>query len=866
MLKSSFNKARKFISSLLYSRFFWQLTLALFMLGTAVFFIRNQGIELIQIRRQLGKSDPWYIGLGVLLTGLYIFLQAQMYVYSFNALGKKIPWLISAKLFLKRNFVSVFLPAGGFTSLTLFTRDVEKGRVTKSQIHLASTIFGSASILSVVIIAIPVLAYALLLHDLRPGELLAFVFLILLTLVFLWLLFSVARKKIAYQWLIRIRPSLAIVLDEMIAHDIDRRQLYLTLFASIAIEVVGIVHLYVAMLALGYPPSWTASAIGYIVMVILLIASPLLRGLGAIEVSLTYVLGQFGFPVIAAATITLLYRLFEFWLPLLAGVVSFFTKRDNLLLRILPAAVILVLGVVNIISAITPAIPARLRLVRNLIPEEVIATGNAIVLVFGLMLAILSVFLLQGSRRAWYIGLFLTGFSVIGHLLKAADYEEAIVAFVACSVLLYTRSSYKLRPHPKLTRISFLALLYSCLAVLGYSIISFYFIDRRHFGIDFGFWSSLKIIFRMFFMFDSGLTPLTSFGRHFLDSIYFSGAFVLCFVLFNLLKPYFTSPYNSDEDRILVKRIVQRYGNSALDFFKVYPDKFFFIAQDRDGFISFKVTKHFAVVLENPVCKDERAFIHLAKSFDRFCDENGFVSVYYRVPRQSLDIYRRLKKKNMLVGEEAIVDLTTYSLEGGKMKTTRSAVNRLSGEGFIVKIYEPPIKQGLMQKLEQVSDNWLKGLNQKEVAFTQGVFDSKILREQTVITVENVEEKVVAFLNLVPDYAPGEATYDLIRRVEDAPNGVFDMLLARTFLYLKEKGYTTVNMGLAPLSGIEGVNFAEKTIRYAYEKLKVFGHFKGLRKYKEKFYPRWEKRYLIYANDFHLVQVPNALKRVSEGS
>ena len=143
-------------------------------------------------------------------------------------------------------------------------------------------------------------------------------------------------------------------------------------------------------------------------------------------------------------------------------------------------------------------------------------------------------------------------------------------------------------------------------------------------------------------------------------------------------------------------------------------------ACDRDGFISFKVTKHFAVVLENPVCKDERAFIHLAKSFDRFCDENGFVSVYYRVPRQSLDIYRRLKKKNMLVGEEAIVDLNTYTLEGGKMKTTRSAVNRLSGEGFIVKIYEPPIKQGLMQKLEQVSDNWLKGLNQKEVAFTPG--------------------------------------------------------------------------------------------------------------------------------------------------
>jgi phosphatidylglycerol lysyltransferase len=73
-------------------------------------------------------------------------------------------------------------------------------------------------------------------------------------------------------------------------------------------------------------------------------------------------------------------------------------------------------------------------------------------------------------------------------------------------------------------------------------------------------------------------------------------------------------------------------------------------------------------------------------------------------------------------------------------------------------------------------------------------------------------------------------------------------------------------MGLAPLSGIEGINLAEKTIRYAYENLKMFGHFKGLRKYKDKFFPRWEKKYIIYSNDYHLLQVPNALKRVSEGS
>jgi len=861
------HKATIFVSKLLYNKFFWQLILAAFMIAMAAFFINHEHLELLQIRKQLSHSNGWFVALGVLLTGVYIIFQGQMYVHCFRALGRRVRLRTTITLFLKRNLISVFLPAGGFSSLAFFTDAIEKEGTTRSQVHLASTLFGIFSMLSVVVVALPVLGFAMLRHNLQQAEIGGFAFLILLTAALLWLLYSVSRKGRAYRWLSRFRPSATIIIDEMIGHTLDNRQLWMALSVSLGIEVIGIVHLYLAMMALGFVASWPAAMIGYVVMVILLIASPFLRGLGAIEVSLTFILGQFGFPVVAAATITLLFRLFEFWLPLFAGIVSFFTRRDNLILRVLPAIIILILGIVNMISAITPAIPARLRLVRDIIPDDIIVTGNAVVFVFGLMLLILSVFLLQGSKRAWYIGLFLTGFSVIGHLVKAADYEEALLAFVAAGSLLYTRSYYKLKPHPKLTRISYLVLVYSVLALLAYGIVSFYYIDRRHFGADFSLLSSIKIIFRMFFLFDeSGLSPRTVFAQNFLYSIYISGGVVISFILFSLVKPYFAKPYNSEEDGRLVSEIVQRYGQSPLDYFKTYPDKFYYIADDRDGFISFKITRHFAFVLENPVCKDEASFRNLVRSFDNFCDENGFVSVYYRVPQDSLSIYKSLNKKSLLVGEEAILNLAEYSLDGGKMKTTRSAISRLTSEGCSFKVYEPPIKEGLLQKLEHVSDNWLESIGQKEVAFTQGVFDQAILKDQTILTIENTEEKVLAFLNIIPDYAPGEATYDLIRKIDDAPNGVLDMLLAKTFLYLKEKGYSSVNMGLAPLSGFEGVNLAEKTIRYAYENMKVFGHFKGLRKYKDKFFPAWEKKFLIYDHNYHLLQIPNALKRVSEGA
>ena len=860
-------KAKSYLSKIFHSKFSWQLILAASMIGMAIFFISQEHLEVIQIRHQLLESNIWFVLLGIALTIIYILLQGLMYVYSFRALGNKIPLMIAVRLFLKRNLVSVFLPAGGFSSLLFFTNEIKSKGASKSQIHLASTLFAVIGILSVVIVAIPILGFALFVYKLRPAELWGFGFLILLSASFIYFIFSIARKGKTYRWLSQIKPSMALILDEMIEQKINRKEVLRTLFVSTIIEFIGIFHLYIAMRALGFEASWPAAFIGYIVMVILLIASPFLRGLGAIEVSLTFILGQFGFPLLAAATITLLYRFFEFWLPLMAGLFSFITKKDNLVLRILPAITIFVLGFVNIISSVTPAIPTRLQAIESLIPEDIITTSNGFVLVSGLLLVILSVFLMQGSKRAWYIGIVITVLSFAGHLLKGADYEEAILAFITFASLVFTKSYYKLKPHPKFTIISYLVLIYSVVALLAFGTIGFYFIEKRHFGIDFELWASIKTIFRLFFLFDdSGLVPRTVFAQNFIYTIYASGGLVLSFIFFSLLRPYFTSPYNSEEDRELAQGILEKYGNSALDYFKTYPDKFFFFSDNRDGFISFKVTRHFAIVLENPVCKDEDSLIRLIKSFDRFCVENGFESIYYRVPLQSLHIYKKLGKKSFPVGDEAIVNLTTFSLEGGKMKPTRNAINRLNADGYETKIYTAPIMDGLLQKLEQVSNNWLEGLKRKEIAFSQGVFDPAILKAQTIITLEDREEKVYAFLNIIPDYATGEATYDMVRKSCDAPHGVLDMLMVNTLLYLKEQGFESVNLGLAPLSGVEGVNLTEKAVKFAYENLKAFGNFKGLRKYKEKFFPRWEQKFLIYNHNYHLIQLPNAIKKVSEGS
>ncbi len=121
----------------------------------------------------------------------------------------------------------------------------------------------------------------------------------------------------------------------------------------------------------------------------------------------------------------------------------------------------------------------------------------------------------------------------------------------------------------------------------------------------------------------------------------------------------------------------------------------------------------------------------------------------------------------------------------------------------------------------------------------------------------------MAFLNVIPDFAKGEGTYDLIRKTNDAPNGIIDFILLELFAYLKSQGCTSVNLGLAAMSGIEDADsFPEKSMKFAYERIKYFSHYKGLRDFKEKFTPVWHNKYLVYTHDYDLLQVPLALNKV----
>jgi phosphatidylglycerol lysyltransferase len=846
-------------------KIFWQVILGLLILALCIFFIRNEHVEVKQIRNTLENAKPLYIVLGILITAIYLLLQSLMYVESFACVKKKVNLYSTLLLFLKRNVVSVFLPAGGGSSLAFFTKEIEGQKVHKSQIYFASYIYGICGMLSVIVVAIPTLGYLLVKHTLTSTEVYAFLALLILVSIIAIIGYSLMKKGRAYRWSKKFLPSLAVLIDELQSSEFSMKHFIYTNIVSVFIEFAGIAHLYIAMLALGLPPSMELALVGYVLMVVLLIVSPVLRGIGPIEVAMTILFVQYGFSTEIAASAILLFRFFEFWLPLMAGIVSFYTKRDNIVLRIMPALLILALGIINIVSAITPAIPGRLEIIKTVLSHDVIYVSNYLVIVFGVILCIVSIFLLRGVRSAWWVALLIATLSIVGHISKAIDYEEALLGVLALFSLLISRKEYILRSDKDFQRKGLLNFTVVFLAVLVYGIVGFYYLDKRHFGIEFDFKNSVMSLFHIFFLFDTGsLVPRTHFAHYFLNSIYTLGVTTILFALYTIVKPYITRPNVTKEDLEKANVMLTKYGDSALDYFKTYADKLIFFSNKVDGFIAYRSTPVFAIVLEKPVCANEQDEEIIIREFDDWCTKVGLKAAYYRVAEKDVPFFRSLGKKSLKIGQEAIVNLETFSLSGKDMKPMRNAINKVAASGFKFSVFQAPIKEGVLQKLKQVSDEWLTADNRKEVVFASGVFNPAILKTHTIFIVENIEEKIVAFADQIPDFVKGEATYDLIRKSNDGPNGVIDFLLVNMFEYLKEKGYKQVNMGLAPMTGLDKTeNIAERTIKLAYDNIRQFGHYKGLREYKEKFFPEWENKYLIYVNDYNLLQIPRALNEVT---
>lgn len=522
------------------------------------------------------------------------------------------------------------------------------------------------------------------------------------------------------------------------------------------------------------------------------------------------------------------------------------------------------MGIVNVLSAVTPSLKDRLKLLEEYSPFSVTHGGHLTSALAGFALLLLAGSLWRRKHVAWIMTVAILCLSVPTHLIKGLDYEEATLAVILLILLIVTRKKFQARSDPPSVRAGLLAALSSLGFTLAYGVLGFYLLDR-HFQINFGLWAAVRQTIVMFAEFyDPGLEPITGFGKYFADSIYIVGAATGTYALWMLLRPVLARLLPSTDERSRAWEIVRAYGNSSLARYTLLDDKLYFFTKG-GSVISYVTETRVALVLGDPIGPQSDAAPAIS-AFKDFCAVNDWMPAFYQVKPDLLDNYKALGFDQFPIGHEAIVDVSKFTLEGSENKSLRNSYNKMLRNGYKSSVQEPPHSPRMLRELRSISSDWLSSRGVKEMGFSLGWFDDEYLNTCPILLVRDAEGFIDAFANIVTEFQANEAAVDLMRHRSYSEKGIMDFLFVSLFQWAKEKNIVAFNLGLSALSGVgedPSDSAFERALHFMYENIDRFYNFKGLHAFKEKFHPEWLPRYLVFPGAVNLPTVSLSLMRVS---
>jgi len=544
----------------------------------------------------------------------------------------------------------------------------------------------------------------------------------------------------------------------------------------------------------------------------------------------------------------------------------FILSEENLvhLIALLTAA----MGVINVLSAVTPSLRSRLQLLEQYSPFSISTGGHLTSALAGFALLLLSVSLWRRKQLGWILTFAILLISIPTHLLKGLDYEEAILAALLAGLLFYLRPYFHARSDPPSIKQGIQILFAAFAFTITYGVLGFYLLDS-HFKIKFGLWSAVRQTVVMFTEFyDPGLQsiPITKFGSYFAYSIYIVGAVTLSYALIMLLRPVLSRRSVSEDERSRAWEIVRAHGRTSLARYALLDDKKFFFSSG-GSLISYVVENRVALTLGGPIGPVEDISPSISE-FRSLCALNDWLPAFYLVS-PNVDMHKPDDFDMLTLGQEAIVDLSVFTLDGSENKTLRNSYNKMVRFGYHYDVVQPPYSARMLRELNTISDEWLSGRGASEMRFSLGWFSDAYLNTCPILLLRDREGFIEAFANIVTEFQAKEVAVDLMRHRGQVESGLMDFLFVSLFQWAKENGYATFNLGLSALSGVGEHSddpTIERAMNYIYRNVSGLYNFRGLHSFKEKFHPLWSPRYLVYHNTASLPAISISILNANLGS
>ncbi len=519
------------------------------------------------------------------------------------------------------------------------------------------------------------------------------------------------------------------------------------------------------------------------------------------------------------------------------------------------------LGVLNLLSATWPREPALMREVEQWLPLEVTQRSRALMLLAGLALLQVTRNLGRHKALAWWVAVVALVVSLLSHAGRAFDLQHSLVAALLLAYLIAFRRRFSARSDPASLRQALVMAPVLATTVWVFGIVGLADL-REHYTWRAGNTPALEAARSGLLILEPGVEPATAHAARFLGALQIAGWVARFYLLVLVLRPVILRR-RQEAPPAEVARVVGEHGRHSLSAFAAEDDKHHLLAAGGRGLVAYAVRGHVALAAGDPLCAegDREA---CTREWLEHCRHNGWTPCIYEAAEEALSVYRGLGLRALKMAEEAIVDLGSFSLAGGRRAALRSMVHKVTRMGLVVRRYERASAPdpGVDAQLEQISEAWLRGKRLGELGFSLGRFSLESLDAAYVFLCLD-GERVIAFTSWRPYRGGRAALLDLMRKREDAPSGSMDLLVARSLEELGGLGLEEGSLANAPLANVGAPRGGlEKGMALLFESLNAFYGYKNLFQFKKKFAPRWESRHLVYPRGAELLRVVYALTGV----
>jgi lysyl-tRNA synthetase class 2 len=501
-------------------------------------------------------------------------------------------------------------------------------------------------------------------------------------------------------------------------------------------------------------------------------------------------------------------------------------------------------GAINIASALTPNIRWRGHLLLEFEPVEAMRVFHALAFPAGVALLLVAPYLAKRRRRAFQSAVVLMLALGVFDLLKGFDFEETIITWAVAGTLMLGRNSFRVRHDPITLRSAIwrvpalgaagvLAAAMATWATQGHPSMRTIALETGHLLS----WQQGPIRYHHHHL---AWLPL---------AVHLFELPVLIAIAYVIFRPL-TAPraLPSQAVRQVASELVREHGGDTLAFFKLRADEHYLFSQDRGAFVGYTIENGVLLLSGDPVGPAD-AFPGLLRHVHEFAEARGLKLGALGASAAMCPLYEELGLKTIYLGDEAVVELGRFSLEGRPIRKIRQSVTRLSKAGFTAELCElRELDEATLEQVEAVLERGRQGAPERGFSMAMDSLQGQHNDDTLVVITRDGESTIRGVLHFVPCYGRPAVSLSFMRRDPTTPNGLTEFLVVRAIELLRERGLEELSLNFAAFA--KWMHSPEKRLERVLGKLIALGNpffqIESLYRFNAKFFPRWEPRYLVY--------------------